>query len=156
MKTNPKSTKIWAIGLFFLIGVLAYPQDDNTDNEAIETSSETDQVAQWRQILSGTRLNYFHTYRSSTGGFTRVQKLDLCPQGFYNFYGEASFDMSGPKTESGTWSLQARSGSVQLVLTAENGQPGYFQLGMDNKQNILLGNRSYIPAKTGKYGPVCN
>ncbi|WP_080058173.1 hypothetical protein [Spirosoma aerolatum] len=150
----------WLLGLFSIVCFVNCTQGDSADRGELvvydrEASTELDVVSQWRRILSGTRLNYFHTYRSYSGGFTRVIKMDLCPGGYYNYYGQASFDNQGPVTETGTWGVQEASGQVQLVLTPEGQQTTYSNLALNEKQNVLLWNKEFIPARTGKYGPSC-
>ncbi|KAB7727955.1 hypothetical protein F5984_19555 [Rudanella paleaurantiibacter] len=152
MAIDFKSRKTWLWGAF---GLLVYFNMGNDDDSASFGGGDSDVVAEWRTTLAGTRLNYFHTYSSYSGGFSRSQKMDLCPQGTYTFYAEASFDMTGPATEAGTWTVQENGGGVSLVLTPDNGEPTFLPLAFDEKQNILVGNRSYIPAKSGKHGPAC-
>lgn len=153
---------LWVLCLFGMLMACADGDAQTSDDTTTEwdattdSSSDNDEVSQWQRRLSGTRLHYFHTYRSYNGGFTRIQKLDLCPDGSYSFYAEASFDMMGPTSEVGTWALQKQNSSVLLVLTAQGSEPSYSQLGLDEKQNILLGNKSYIPGREGKYAPACN
>lgn len=122
----------------------------------VNSTSAGESLRQWQQILSGTRLHYYHTYRSYSGGFTRVQRMDLCPQGFYNFYSSTSFDMLGDIVEAGTWHLKESSGNVILVLTPTGGTPTDFRLRFNEEKNIMLNAKAFIPAKTGKYAPQCN
>lgn len=129
---------------------------ENEVFKVVNYGSGSENLRQWQQILSGTRLHYYHTYRSYSGGFTRVQRMDLCPQGFYNFYSSTSFDMLGDIVEAGTWHLKESSGNVILVLTPTGGTPTDFRLRFNEEKNIMLNAKAFIPAKTGKYAPQCN
>lgn len=146
-----KSRKTWFWGG---LGLLVLANMGN-DGDSASLSAGGAGAARWRDMLAGTRLNYRQTYTSYSGGFSRSEQIDLCPQGGYTIYNQSSIDMGGPAADAGTWDVQENGGDMTLVLTSTGGQPVYLRLALDAEQNVVLGNKSYIPTKQGRHAPAC-
>lgn len=131
-------------------------------------------VEQWKERLNGVRLTYMESYSSSDysnpnytsgGGYSKEERIDLCPEGYFNY--NDRFNMSadvpgvGAQQNSrqrggGTWSVTANaSGQPVLQLSFHSSEVYEYILSQEGDKTFLNGNR-YYRTWTGENTPVCN
>jgi len=131
-------------------------------------------VDQWKERISGTRLTYMESYSSidysnpnytSGGGYSKEEKIDLCPQGSFNYNDKFDMSVSVPNSGgnannrdrgAGRWTVIANNqGQPVLQLQFSSGEVYEYVLSMEGDKTFLNGNR-YFRTWTGENAPVCN
>ncbi len=131
-------------------------------------------VNEWKERLSGVRLTYMDTYTSidysnpnytTGGGYSKEEKIDLCPNGAFNYNDNCNVSVDYPnvggyrdskKGGAGTWKVVANaSGLPVLQLTFHTGEVWTYELTREGDKTFLNGNR-YFRTWTGENAPNCN
>lgn len=111
-------------------------------------------LSEWKTFLSGKRLQYFERYNSFEGGtsgsYSINRTIDLCPQGYFIFGNNNSFEIDGlsPNREknkgSGTWEIiTGGDGSPTLKLHYHNGEESFYRLKFSEEKLFLNGERYF-------------
>ena len=124
----------------------------------------------WKYELSGVKLTYKESYYSSTytdggisGGYEINNVFDLCPAGYFVYYGSnnmsaggdySSAYSSGSNRGSGTWDVNDKNGQAILTLKFNNGEVWTYNLEWKDKKLFMNGKR-YFRTWTGEYAPNC-
>lgn len=130
-------------------------------------------VNDWKERLSGTRLTYMESYTSmdysdpnftSGGGYSKEEKIDLCPEGFFNYNDSFDVSVSTPGVSglgvnsgqgAGNWNIIADAqGQPVLQLSFHSGEVYEYVLTREGDKTFLNGNR-YYRTWTGENAPVC-
>jgi len=131
-------------------------------------------VDQWTERISGTRLTYMESYSSidysnpgytSGGGYSKEEKIDLCPAGFFNYNDRFDMSVSAPSVSgnannrdrgAGRWTVIANAqGQPVLQLHFSSGEVYEYVLSTEGDKTFLNGKR-YFRTWTGENAPVCN
>ncbi len=131
-------------------------------------------VDQWKERISGTRLTYMESYSSidysnpnytSGGGYSKEEKIDLCPAGFFNYNDTFDMSVSVPNASgnannrdrgAGRWTVIANAqGQPVLQLNFTSGEVYEYVLSTEGDKTFLNGKR-YFRTWTGENAPVCN
>lgn len=131
-------------------------------------------VDDWRERLNGVRLTYMESYSSidysnpnytSGGGYSKEEKIDLCPEGYFNY--NDRFDMSAEnpgvsasqnnrQRGGGRWVVTANAaGEPLLKLSFHSGEIYEYVLSREGNKTFLNGTR-YYRTWTGENAPVCH
>lgn len=110
-------------------------------------------LSQWQAWLAGSRLLFTSSYNSgSSGGYSMESALSLCQDHRFDFTSQSSVAMdagglsgSSSSRDSGTgqWLLQAPQGTPVLVLLFDDGRSRRHQLGYENDQLYVDGERYF-------------
>lgn len=127
-------------------------------------------IEEWQNALSNSRLTFLESYNSAPsydgaigGGMNSKTQIDLCSQGYFNFYESSSVSLggdgisgssSGRGQGSGTWSIKAEYGAPVLVLSFHDGSVRSFELQYQDEKIFLNGKR-FMRTTSGEYAPAC-
>ena len=106
------------------------------------------------QILNNCRLTYINNYKSGygSGGIQDKIIIDLCEQGYFNYYDESQVVMnaddvsgysSGNKNNTGNWNVIARGDQGTLILNFDDGNIAEYNLTFEGEKTFLNGNRFF-------------
>lgn len=129
-------------------------------------------VDQWKETLTGARLTYMWNYYSggsggSYAGGSQTTKIDLCPQGYFNYMdrnqmavdgGGSSGYGGGNDRGSGTWQVLSRGQQPVLRLTFHDGRLLEYALSMEEGKTFLDDKRffrTYADAPVADHRPQC-
>ncbi len=131
---------------------------------------KSDELAEWKEWLSDSRLTYMNSYYSSdpggmSGGYSSEKKIDLCSKGYFLFGSKSDFSVSGSGASTysygndgghGTWDLiVGPAGNFILVLNFNNGEEYNYTLTYEDKKLYLDGTRYFVTSE-GEYAPNCD
>ncbi|MBK7104964.1 MAG: hypothetical protein IPH62_06740 [Ignavibacteriae bacterium] len=111
-------------------------------------------VDEWKQALYNCRLTYMNSYNSGFGGGGIQDKImiDLCAQGYFNYYDESQVVMStddvsgysaGEKNGSGNWDVVQNGEQIILKLNFSDGNVHDYVLTFEGEKTFLNGNRYF-------------
>ncbi|MBK8944534.1 MAG: hypothetical protein IPM32_04600 [Ignavibacteriae bacterium] len=109
---------------------------------------------EWKQALNNCRLTYMNSYNSGfgSGGIQDKIMIDLCAQGYFNYYDESQVVMStedvsgysaGEKNGSGNWDVIQNGEQIILKLNFADGKVHDYVLTFDGEKTFLNGNRYF-------------
>lgn len=131
---------------------------------------ESSLVIEWKQALNNCRLTYINSYNSGFGGGGIQDKIiiDLCAQGYFNYYDESQVVMStedvsgyssGEKNTSGSWDVIQNSEQIILKLNFADGNVHDYVLSFEGEKTFLNGTRYFRTFKDSNVEgtqPNCN
>ena len=107
-----------------------------------------------------------NTYTSSgTGGYSDKTVIDLCGQGYFNYYDNSSFSVGtagssaagrSGEQNSGTWTvLRGDQGQAILQLTFKTGEVMKAVIEIDSEGKTYLDGTRYFRTYEGRNAPDC-
>ncbi|MCH9695528.1 MAG: hypothetical protein K0U72_13530 [Gammaproteobacteria bacterium] len=124
-------------GLIALIGLFA-----------VATCLSAQSLAdQWRQGLSGAKLTaYAGSVHSSNSSLT---VLNICANGRYNYYREASWSAEGSagggstNRITGRWDVRQDGAKIMITYVTDKGEQGAFPVFLQNNGRVNIGGVAY-------------
>ncbi len=130
-------------------------------------------VDDWQERLNGVRLTYMESYSSidysnpgytSGGGYSKEERIDLCPEGYFNYNDQFNMSASAPSVSGskksrqrggGDWTVSANTaGEPVLRLQFHTGEIYEYVLSREGDKTFLNGKR-YYRTWTGDNAPNC-
>jgi len=127
---------------------------------------ESDNTSFWRQRIVGSQLKFMHTsggsdYSGGYSGTSDVVAINLCTNGRFTYYSNASasFDGSGGSghavnnaANQGVYKIYSKGNATYLDLQFDAGNTNTYELLVSSEEHTLLnGNRYFITTLEGCY-----